>query len=68
MGDFDIDYWVNSTVKVPESVSIGVGGATCKDVLPIVPYVLKHSDLATIVIVAGENDIGGGGRTPEVTF
>jgi len=60
VGDSDIDYWASSSKAVPESYNLGIGGATCKDVTKEIDFILERFQPKSVVLVCGENDLGGG--------
>lgn len=60
VGDSDIDYWVSSSKAVPGSYNVGIGGATCNDVIKEIDFILQRFEPKSVVLVCGENDLGGG--------
>jgi len=60
VGDSDIDYWHTSTKEFPGSYNLGIGGATCKDVVKEIDWILNKFKPSRVVLVCGENDISGG--------
>ncbi len=54
IGDSDVDYWVSPPGP---SYNVGVGGATCKDVLETVDPMLEYFRPSIVVLVCGENDL-----------
>ena len=58
VGDSDIDYW-DSAVGFPGSFNVGIGGYDTADVVKEVDQWVADLDPKWVVIVCGENDIGG---------
>jgi hypothetical protein len=57
VGDSDIDYWPVS-LEISGSYNVGVGGATCADVLVEIDALLSEFSPATVLLVCGENNLG----------
>jgi len=60
MGDSDIEGWDTSPDTFPGSANVGVGGATCKDVLKDADRLLAKHRPTTVILVCGENDLAYG--------
>jgi len=58
-GDSDISRWPTDS-EFPNSVNVGVGGWTCKNVLNKIDGFLAQHNPTTVVLVCGENDLGRG--------
>lgn len=56
-GDSDVDYWHTSTKEFPGSYNVGIGGATCKDVMKEIDFILKNFKPTQVILVCGENDM-----------
>ncbi len=54
-GDSDIEYW--DTSGYAGAANVGVGGATCRDVLDTIEDVLAEYQPSEVVLVCGENDL-----------
>jgi lysophospholipase L1-like esterase len=61
VGDSDVDYWHTSTKEFPGSYNVGIGGATCKDVLKEIDFILDNFKPTQVILVCGENDMDGPG-------
>ena len=58
-GDSDIEYW--DTSGYAGAANVGVGGATCGDVLYTIEDILAEYQPSEVVLVCGENDLWGQG-------
>lgn len=63
-GDSDIELW--NIEGYEQAKNIGVGGATCQDVLNDISETLEAYPTRKMVLVCGENDLGD--RSVEETF
>ena len=59
LGDSDIENW-DTDEYIPGSSNAGKGGDTCKDVLKRANRELSRHQPQWVVLVCGENDMGGG--------
>ena len=66
VGDSDIDYWRDTETTFEDSApagavyNVGYGGYTCSDVMPEVSGFVAAFEPSVVVLVCGENDLGGG--------
>ncbi|GMH71332.1 hypothetical protein TrST_g3330 [Triparma strigata] len=60
IGDSDIDYWDESLSLITPSYNVGYGGYTCKNVRDEMSEMSGAFAPSNVVLVCGENDIGGG--------
>ena len=68
IGDSDVENWRTSGAAVAGSANVGVGGATCDDVIAWVPRALDKLAPAELVVVCGENDLDGRRAVTNATF
>ena len=69
VGDSDLDFWPTTVGPdaFVDSYNVAVGGYTCIDVLNELDDLLQVFQPQTVVLVCGENDLGGG-DTVATTF
>jgi len=73
VGDSDVDYWRSTEANFESSITngavynVGYGGYSCRDVHREVGDMVEAFEPATVALVCGENDLGGGG-TVDITY